>query len=109
MVPEGLETVSGGFDGRFPQRHATAFPDLLRGFEKPVDSLDARRSLSPDGAGQRGRGMDSCDVLIVGGGPAGSSCAWGLRESGLDAVILDQHDFPRDKICGGWITPEVLE
>jgi menaquinone-9 beta-reductase len=53
--------------------------------------------------------MDSCDVLIVGGGPAGSSCAWGLRGSGLDVAILDKSTFPRDKLCGGWITPEVLQ
>jgi menaquinone-9 beta-reductase len=52
--------------------------------------------------------MDSCDVLIVGGGPAGSSCAWGLRQSVLDVAILDRQVFPRDKICGGWITPGVL-
>jgi geranylgeranyl reductase family protein len=52
--------------------------------------------------------MDSCDVLIVGGGPAGSSCAWQLRHSGLDVVVLDEHVFPRNKICGGWITPAVL-
>ncbi len=53
--------------------------------------------------------MDACDVLIVGGGPAGSSCAWGLRGAGLDVAILDRQTFPRDKICGGWITPQVLE
>jgi flavin-dependent dehydrogenase len=53
--------------------------------------------------------MDSCDVLIVGGGPAGSSCAWKLRDRGLDVAILDKQSFPRDKICGGWITPEVLD
>lgn len=52
--------------------------------------------------------MDSYDVLIIGGGPAGSSCAWGLRESGLRVAILDKAVFPRDKTCGGWITPEVL-
>jgi geranylgeranyl reductase family protein len=52
--------------------------------------------------------MDACDVLIVGGGPAGSSCAWRLRSSGLDVAILDRQIFPRDKICGGWITPQVL-
>jgi menaquinone-9 beta-reductase len=52
--------------------------------------------------------MDTCDVLIVGGGPAGSSCAWGLRNSGLDVAILDRQVFPRDKICGGWITPDVV-
>ncbi len=52
--------------------------------------------------------MDDCDVLIVGGGPAGSACAWGLRHSGLDVAILDKQTFPRDKVCGGWITPAVL-
>ncbi len=53
--------------------------------------------------------MRSCDVLIVGGGPAGSSCAWALRSSGLDVVILDKASFPRNKICGGWITPFVVK
>jgi flavin-dependent dehydrogenase len=53
--------------------------------------------------------MQSCDVLIVGGGPAGSSCAWGLRSSGLQTLILDKSRFPRNKVCGGWITPWVIE
>jgi flavin-dependent dehydrogenase len=52
--------------------------------------------------------VDRCDVLIVGGGPAGSSCAWTLRGSGLDVVVLDQKPFPRDKVCAGWITPGVV-
>jgi len=52
--------------------------------------------------------MYSCDVLIAGGGPAGSSCAWGLRSSGLHVVIADKAVFPRNKVCGGWITPGVL-
>ncbi len=53
--------------------------------------------------------MDQCDVLIVGGGPAGSSCAWALRNSGLDVVVMDKAAFPRDKVCAGWITPPVIE
>jgi flavin-dependent dehydrogenase len=53
--------------------------------------------------------MDSCDLLIVGGGPAGSSCAWALRSSGLRIVILDKAVFPRNKVCGGWVTPQVLD
>jgi flavin-dependent dehydrogenase len=53
--------------------------------------------------------MQSCDVLIVGGGPAGSSCAWGLRNAGLDIALWDRSVFPRDKVCGGWVTPEVFE
>ena len=53
--------------------------------------------------------MDRCDVLVVGGGPAGSSCAFGLRDSGLDVVVLDRSEFPRDKVCAGWVTPHVME
>jgi menaquinone-9 beta-reductase len=53
--------------------------------------------------------MRRCDVLIVGAGPAGSSCAWRLVRKGFDVVMLDQARFPRDKTCGGWITPVVLE
>ena len=53
--------------------------------------------------------MERCDVLIVGGGPGGSSCARGLRGSGLDVVVLDRERFPRDKVCAGWITPQVCQ
>jgi len=53
--------------------------------------------------------MDACDALIVGGGPAGSACAWALRRAGLDVAVIDRATFPRNKVCGGWITPAVLE
>jgi geranylgeranyl reductase family protein len=53
--------------------------------------------------------MESCDALIVGGGPAGSSCAWQLSQHGLDVVVVDKAGFPRDKVCAGWITPAVAE
>jgi menaquinone-9 beta-reductase len=53
--------------------------------------------------------MDACDVLIVGGGPAGSACAWALCRAGLDAVVVDRALFPRDKVCAGWITPQVVD
>ncbi|HEX3999056.1 MAG TPA: NAD(P)/FAD-dependent oxidoreductase [Pirellulales bacterium] len=52
--------------------------------------------------------MQSCDVLIVGGGPAGSSCAGKLRTSGVDVLVLDKKTFPRMKPCAGWITPQVV-
>lgn len=53
--------------------------------------------------------METCDALIVGGGPAGSSCARQLRRSGMDVVVLDKATFPREKVCAGWITPAVVE
>lgn len=50
----------------------------------------------------------NCDVLIVGGGPGGSSCARALQQAGADVVVLDKATFPRDKVCAGWITPQVV-
>lgn len=50
----------------------------------------------------------ACDALIVGGGPAGSTCARVLRRAGLDVLVLDAAVFPRDKVCAGWITPQVV-
>jgi flavin-dependent dehydrogenase len=50
----------------------------------------------------------SCEVIIVGGGPAGSSAAWRLKRAGADVLVLDRERFPRLKLCAGWITPEVV-
>ena len=52
--------------------------------------------------------VETCDVLIVGGGPAGSTCAWKLVAAGLDVIVIDRAAFPRDKVCAGWITPQVI-
>ncbi|ODS55471.1 MAG: hypothetical protein ABS36_09970 [Acidobacteria bacterium SCN 69-37] len=53
--------------------------------------------------------MPSCDVLIVGGGPAGSTCARELVRAGADVLLIDRARFPRDKVCAGWITPAVVD
>lgn len=53
--------------------------------------------------------MEDYDVAILGGGPAGSSCAWSLTRSGRRVAIVDKSCFPRDKVCAGWITPEVVD
>ena len=52
--------------------------------------------------------MAGCDALIVGGGPAGSTCARGLRHAGWNVVVMDRARFPRDKVCAGWVTPGVF-
>ena len=52
--------------------------------------------------------MVACDVLVAGGGPAGATCAGMLRRAGLDVVVMDRARFPRDKVCAGWITPQVI-
>lgn len=51
--------------------------------------------------------MKDVETIIVGGGPAGSSCAWELRKQNRDVLILDRQKFPRIKLCAGWITGKV--
>ena len=53
--------------------------------------------------------MRTCDVTVIGGGPAGAMCAWALGHAGADVVVLDRERFPRDKPCAGWITPSVFD
>jgi flavin-dependent dehydrogenase len=47
-----------------------------------------------------------CDALVIGAGPAGSACAQMLARAGLHTVLVDQHDFPRDKVCGDGLIPD---
>jgi geranylgeranyl reductase family protein len=50
-------------------------------------------------------GAEERDVIVVGGGPAGSALACFLRGSGHDVMLLEAARFPRDKICGEGISP----
>lgn len=50
--------------------------------------------------------MRNTDVLIVGAGPAGSACAIGLQKAGHECLLIDRAAFPRDKLCGGGLTPK---
>jgi menaquinone-9 beta-reductase len=45
------------------------------------------------------------DVLVVGGGPSGSSCAYWLAEAGWDVAVVEKKVFPREKTCGDGLTP----
>ena len=44
------------------------------------------------------------DVVIAGGGPAGSSAAIALAGAGLQALIIDKSPFPRNKACGEYLS-----
>ena len=49
--------------------------------------------------------MKVFDVAIVGGGPAGSSCAAFCAAAGLRVVVIEREKFPREKVCGDCINP----
>jgi geranylgeranyl reductase family protein len=44
------------------------------------------------------------DVIVVGGGPAGSMTGYRLADAGASVLLLDKARFPRDKPCGGGLT-----
>lgn len=47
------------------------------------------------------------DVLIIGGGPAGSSAALFLNKEGIKTAIVEKKEFPREVLCGEFISKEV--
>ncbi len=49
-----------------------------------------------------------CDVLVVGGGPAGAAAATVAARSGLTVALHDKAAFPRDKTCGDGLTADAL-
>jgi geranylgeranyl reductase family protein len=53
----------------------------------------------------QGRPADEADVIVVGAGPAGSTTAYYLAQSGLDVLLLEKSRFPREKVCGDGLTP----
>jgi flavin-dependent dehydrogenase len=51
-------------------------------------------------------GHGARDVIVAGGGPAGSATATFLRQRGYDVLLLEAARFPRDKVCGDSVSPE---
>ena len=49
------------------------------------------------------------DVIIVGGGPAGSTAAKILSEKGVKTLLIDKDRFPRDKPCGGGLPCRAIQ
>jgi geranylgeranyl reductase family protein len=48
------------------------------------------------------------DVLVVGGGPSGASCAYWLADAGYDVLLVEKKRYPREKTCGDGLTPRAV-
>lgn len=52
--------------------------------------------------------MASPEILVVGGGPAGSSAAIWLARAGHQVTLVEAKEYPRDKTCGDGLTPRAI-
>jgi menaquinone-9 beta-reductase len=48
------------------------------------------------------------DVIVAGGGPAGSTLAWDLARRGISVLLIERTRFPREKVCGDYVEPRGL-
>jgi geranylgeranyl reductase family protein len=48
-------------------------------------------------------------VIVVGAGPAGSTAAAYLAASGVETIVVDKSNFPREKACGDGLTPRAVK
>nr|WP_236719111.1 geranylgeranyl reductase family protein [Wenjunlia vitaminophila] len=53
-------------------------------------------------------GGSDADVIVVGAGPGGSSAAYHLARCGVDVLLVEKAEFPREKVCGDGLTPRAV-
>ncbi len=75
----------------------------------PAMSRTRKQARPRRGGAPGGVSSDSADVIVVGGGPAGSSVAYYLANAGLDVLVLEKTRYPREKVCGDGLTPRAVK
>jgi geranylgeranyl reductase family protein len=53
--------------------------------------------------------LNACDIMVIGGGPAGSTAAFLLASRGYDVILADKRHFPRPKLCAGLLTNKTID
>jgi len=72
--------------------------------------IDVAQTPSPANHGPEVRVSDrmSYDVIVIGGGPSGSSAALRAAQLGARVLLLEKTSMPRPKLCGGWVSRYAL-
>jgi menaquinone-9 beta-reductase len=85
-------------------------PDLAPE-DQNLASESARQAPARQQATRRAQvhAAQDADVIVVGAGPAGSSVAYYLANTGLDVLLLEKSHFPREKVCGDGLTPRAVK
>lgn len=52
---------------------------------------------------------EDADVIVVGAGPGGSAAAFHLARHGVNVLLLEKSEFPREKVCGDGLTPRAVK
>ena len=52
---------------------------------------------------------DDAEVIVIGAGPGGSSAAYHLARHGVNVLLLEKSQFPREKVCGDGLTPRAVK
>jgi len=52
--------------------------------------------------------LQTADIIIIGAGPAGLSCALQLAKLGISSTLLEKEHFPRDKVCGDALSGKAI-
>jgi flavin-dependent dehydrogenase len=53
--------------------------------------------------------MIRVDAVVIGGSLAGATCVRELTRLGIDAVAIERESFPREKVCGGFVSPGAVD
>jgi len=53
--------------------------------------------------------LDTWDLVVIGGGPAGASAAITAARAGVKVLLLEKGNFPRHKVCGEFVSGEALQ
>ncbi len=78
---------------------------ILSNASRPATITGPRASAMPQASAE---GDQDADVIVVGAGPGGSAAATVLARQGLDVLLLEKSQFPREKVCGDGLTPRAV-